>query len=66
MPSSINKPVKNYANKNGSSHPHNRLQRLFLVEFGVDFGDGGRAVTEDDASGFKAELLPRERGRVGL
>ena len=32
-----------------SPHPHNRCQRLLLVKFGIDLGDGGGAVAQDDA-----------------
>ena len=45
-------------------HSHNRLQCLLLVEFGIDLGDGGGAVAEDDAGGFQAKLFTQERGGV--
>jgi len=35
-----------------------RLNSLLLVLLGVDFGDGGAVVAEDDTGGFDAELLP--------
>ena len=36
-----------------SPHPHNRLQRLLLVQFGIDLGNSGGAMAEDDAGGFE-------------
>ena len=35
-------------------HPHNRLHRLLLIEFGVDLGDSSGAVAEEDAGGYAA------------
>jgi len=45
-------------------HPHNRLQRFLLVEFGIDLGDGRGTVPKDDAGRFQAKLLTQERGGV--
>jgi hypothetical protein len=46
------------------SHPHNRLERLLLVQFGIDFGNDRRTVAKDDPGRFQTKLLTQERGGV--
>ncbi len=40
------------------SYSCHSLNRLLFLFFGVDLGDGGGTMAEDDAGGFEDELFP--------
>ena len=54
-------PLKNMER---SPHPHNRLQCLLLVHFGIDLCDGRGTVAQDNSGRFEAKLFTQERGGV--